>query len=133
MRVAIVGSRDFPDLDRVRETVRSLAALPRPVTVISGGARGVDAVAEETARECGYEVVVYRADWSKGRGAGLARNSLIVRDCERMVAFWNGWSRGTRDAILKARALHRDVTIIPSDEDAAGAAARLLASLRRSS
>lgn len=50
LTVAIVGSRTFPNCDVVRRFVHRL----RPGTlVISGGARGVDAAAEEAARERG--------------------------------------------------------------------------------
>jgi predicted Rossmann fold nucleotide-binding protein DprA/Smf involved in DNA uptake len=42
-RVAIIGSRDYPDLERVRAYVRR---LPTGTVFISGGARGVDSAAE---------------------------------------------------------------------------------------
>lgn len=45
--VGIVGSRDFRDLDAVG---RFIVALPPTTVVVTGGARGVDATAEEIAR-----------------------------------------------------------------------------------
>ena len=99
-RLAIVGSRDYPRLDIVRTYVRLL----KPGTVvISGGARGVDSVAENEARDRGLEVVVHVAEWrTRGRAAGPLRNSTIVIDCDQLVAFWDTKSRGTMDAMNRA-------------------------------
>lgn len=60
MRVSIVGSRDYPDLARVRDFVARLARKYPGAIVLSGGARGVDATAEQAAQENGLEVISYR-------------------------------------------------------------------------
>lgn len=52
--VAVVGSRDFPDLVAVR---RYVAGRKDGAIVVSGGARGVDRTAEEEALECGFGLV----------------------------------------------------------------------------
>jgi hypothetical protein len=57
--VAIVGSRHYPDLEAVRQFVRS---LPKDTWVISGGAFGVDSAAEVTALECSLWVASYRPE-----------------------------------------------------------------------
>ena len=55
MKIAIVGSRDYQHLDRVRIYVESLS----PDTIIvSGGARGVDKTAEITAKRCGLKTIM---------------------------------------------------------------------------
>ena len=46
MRVAIIGSRSYPYLDEVREFVIALHQKYPDVEVVSGGADGVDMVAE---------------------------------------------------------------------------------------
>lgn len=108
--VAIVGSRDFPDLDAVR---RYVCALPPGTVVVSGGARGVDRVAEDEARSRGLVVQVYPADWQKyGRRAGAVRNKLIVDRCTRVVAFWDGASPGTQITIRMAKAAGKPVEIV---------------------
>lgn len=101
-RLAIVGSRDYPHHDRVRAFVRRLKPT---TTVVSGGARGVDRIAEEEARRIGLpEPIVLLAEWDRhGRSAGKIRNTKVVRACDYLVAFWDGRSDGTRDAIEKAR------------------------------
>ncbi len=102
MKVAIVGSRYFGDLEKVRALVRE---LPKGSTVVSGGASGVDQAAEEEARKHGLNVIVHRALWHKyGKSAGPIRNQKIVEDADELHAFWNSTSRGTKSAIVLARA-----------------------------
>ena len=60
--VAIIGSRDWPDPERVRDFVRKLAAKYPDATVISGGAYGVDQAAEETAQDEGLGVLSCRVN-----------------------------------------------------------------------
>lgn len=135
MKIAIVGSRNWPDVSIVR---RYVDCLPADTVVVSGGARGVDLAAEGQARRCGLEVASYRVlQWtdSKGRtdgrfkverwffepghadpmkhpqpnlfesfsAAALFRNGLIIDEAEVVVAFWDGVSSGTTDALKKAR------------------------------
>jgi hypothetical protein len=102
-RIAIVGSRDFPSQWVVE---RFVYELPRSWTVVSGGARGVDKWAEVCALHHRRDVVVYEADWAKhGKAAGFIRNNTIVRDCDVVVAFWDGSSKGTRHSIQLAKYL----------------------------
>ncbi len=53
MKIGIVGSREFPQLKLVQWFIND---LPKGVTVISGGARGVDGAAAEQARKNGLDV-----------------------------------------------------------------------------
>lgn len=99
--LAIVGSRDYPRLDLVREFV---ASLKQSTVVISGGARGVDRVAADAARKRGMTVDEFHADWDRdGRRAGFLRNNKLVQVCDYLVAFWDGSSTGTAYTIQKAR------------------------------
>lgn len=102
MKLAIVGSRDYPKLEQVREFVWGLSP---DTIVVSGGAKGVDQAAQEEAEKRGLEVIVLRPDWDRlGRAAGVIRNTEIVAACDGLVAFMKeGGSRGTSDSIAKAR------------------------------
>ncbi len=71
-------------------------------TVISGGANGVDALAEEYARENNIHLVVHYANWENGRSAGPLRNTKIVADSDYLIAFLSDKSKGTLDTIRKA-------------------------------
>jgi hypothetical protein len=110
VRIAIVGSRDYPDLAQVRGYV---SALPANTHVVSGGARGVDRAAEQAARARGLPVTVLRADWARfGRSAGFRRNALLVRAADCVIAFWDGRSRGTAGTIEMARRLGKHVEVV---------------------
>lgn len=109
-RLAIVGSRDYPNLEAVRRYVRE----QHPTTVIiSGGARGVDRTAVEEAKRLGMLYEVYPADWDRyGKRAGYLRNETIVSKASEVTAFWDGHSRGTQHTIRLARAAGLPVQVI---------------------
>lgn len=97
MKVAIVGSRDWPDLDQVRKYVCGLS--PDDV-VVSGGADGVDDAAEKEAKRMNLARLIYPAQWRRyGKSAGYIRNKKIVEAADRVVAFWFKQSRGTGHTI----------------------------------
>jgi len=98
LRVAIVGSRNYPALEEVREFVRSLL---KDSEVVSGGARGVDSVAVSEALKLGLKIKVFEPDWGLGRGAGMIRNGEIAKYADRVVAFHFRNSRGTADTIRR--------------------------------
>lgn len=113
MKIAIIGSREYPDLREVRLFVH---ALPFDTIVISGGAAGVDSAAESTARVCRltrfiFEPVVATPGRTAYVAALHARNKRIAEECERMVAFHDGVSKGTMRTVEYARSLGRDVEV----------------------
>ena len=113
-RVAIVGSRGYPDRIAVEAYVWTLS--PGSV-VVTGGAPGPDTWAAEEIEQRsieGLSVEVYPADWeTHGRAAGPVRNTTIVERCDRVVAFWDGQSKGTLDTIRKAVRAGKPVEIVP--------------------
>lgn len=115
MKVAVVGSRTFANrgllFDKLDELQRVHGAFD---LVVSGGASGADSLAEEYALAYQIEVLVLEADWRRyGRGAGPVRNQEIVKAADMIVAFWNGESRGTANAIEIAGRLKRTVVVVP--------------------
>ncbi len=108
MKLAVIGSRAFADVELLERTLDQL----RFTCLISGGSQGADRVAESYARARGIPVEIFKPDWRMGRGAGPARNTQIIEACEHVVAFWDGTSKGTKDAISKARAKGRPVVVI---------------------
>lgn len=100
--VAIIGSRKFKALGMVRNLVMG---LPDGTRVVSGGAKGVDEVAESAARSRGLECQVIRPDYQKypGKFAPLVRNKEIVEAAAYLIAFWDGHSTGTMYTINLAK------------------------------
>lgn len=108
-RIAIVGSRDYQNLDAVRQYVFE---QERNSVIISGGARGVDSVAVDEAKRLGMAYEVYPADWSRyGRSAGALRNHQIVEAATEVVAFWDGKSPGTEITMTMARNAGKPLTV----------------------
>jgi hypothetical protein len=115
VRVAIVGSRDYQNKIAV---INYVCDLPDGTVVVSGGARGVDSLAIKMAEECGLSFVVFYADWSLGKKAGPLRNQKIVDHADRVVAFHDGVSRGTRSTIDMAIKAGKPVRVIGPDGEA---------------
>lgn len=113
MKIAIVGSRNYKNLNAVTEYIK---ALPSDTIIVSGGARGVDIRAEIDARRRGLEVMVFYPEWGKyGKSAGMIRNGKIVEECDQMVAFHDGQSKGTLNSINRAKAAGKPVEVINDD------------------
>lgn len=111
-RWAFVGCRDWEDRNAVDAI--AYAYLRRGDVMVTGDASGADSMAAAVAVDFGVELVRHHADWAKlGKRAGPERNGRIVADCDRLVAFWDGHSRGTLDAITQAVRAGKPVRIVP--------------------
>lgn len=117
--VAVVGAREHPDLDEVREYVRS---LPRDVVVISGGARGVDQAAVQAAREMGMRTAAWLPQDLARQHAGALeefshrdalfyRNTMIAIHCTEMTVFVEGSRGGAWDVANQGYRFRRPVEI----------------------
>jgi hypothetical protein len=112
-RIVVVGSREYPNLDEVRQFVFE---QERDAVIISGGAFGVDTEAINAARHYRMPYEVYPARWSQhGRSAGAIRNREMVDGADEVVAFWDGKSRGTKITIDYAQAQGKPVRVIQRD------------------
>lgn len=98
--VLVSGSRDFPDEELVRQTMRTF--LRRGDVLIHGGARGVDSWCGQEAKKLGVEVSVYLAEWDRyGKRAGVMRNRAMLDHHHFLegfvtLIFWDGQSKGTK-------------------------------------
>jgi len=106
MKLAVVGSRGFTDIEVFKETLEDYLSENKiwPTLIISGGAGGVDTLAELWAKEMSIPTKIFKADWNThGKAAGMLRNTTIVDTADKVIAFWDGTSRGTKDSINKAK------------------------------
>jgi len=116
MKIAVVGARQYPDEVQVRTFVRF---LPGDWEILSGGASGADTFAERAAAEQRRPYTVFYADWDRfGRGAGIIRNTEIANNCDALVAFIHGPSKGTMDTVRKAVGLRKPVWVVTVNDDA---------------
>ena len=112
LRIAIVGSRGWRFPDWISEMVRNIG----PFTLVSGGAKGPDRIAEGVCRALDYpEPMIYLPDWKgKGRAAGFDRNTTIIEMSSMTVAFWDSKSNGTRDTMKKTYRAGKPLFIVES-------------------
>jgi hypothetical protein len=119
LKCAIVGGRDFIDYGFMKKVLdEKFDNLSFVECIVSGGAKGADMLAERYAKEIGRPVVVFKPDYKTyGRGAALVRNTQIIEYSDVVYAFWDGRSRGTRDAIYKAQKLGKILYVIRYNQD----------------
>lgn len=104
MRVIIAGGRDITDFWLLQDAVEESGFDIE--TVVSGGAKGVDAMGEIFAEEMNLKLNIYEADWERhGRAAGPIRNRKMAENADALIAIWDGKSRGTKNMIETATKL----------------------------
>ena len=108
MKVIIAGCRDFSDYECVRAHID-----PSKISeIVSGAAKGVDALGERFAFENAIPVKQFPADWNKhGKSAGPIRNRQMAQYADRLIAFWDGKSRGTKNMIETMKEYDKPVTV----------------------
>lgn len=107
MKLLIAGSRTITAFDLAPH-------IPEDTDeIISGGAKGIDTLAEEYARVRGIPVTVIRPDYSKyGTAAPIKRNEIMVVMADAVLAVWDGVSKGSRHTIEYAKKRGKDINII---------------------
>lgn len=105
-RVIIAGCRDFFDYDIIRDYAdKMLSNIEGDIQIVSGHCSGVDKLGERYARERGYALALYPAEWNKyGAAAGPKRNEEMAKNADALIAYWDGSSRGTKNMIEEAKA-----------------------------
>lgn len=119
MNIAVVGSRDFYGYSILEEAVDKFIKNNKikSVTIISGGARGADSLAEMYAQKRGYKIKIHEADWDKyGKRAGMMRNEQIIKDSRHILAFWDMESVGTSHTIRMGEEAGLNVIIYDMSE-----------------
>lgn len=98
MKLGIIGSRNLT-VDNLEDYI------PEDVTeIISGGAKGIDTCAQKYAEEHGIKTTVFKPNYERfGRAAPIFRNTDIVVNSDKVIAFWDGESRGTHNALQVCR------------------------------
>lgn len=107
-KLIIAGSRVFNDYDILRDKCDALLVLKNRdpnvvIEIVSGVANGADKLGERYARERGFLVSQFKADWDKhGKKAGYLRNVQMAEYADALVAFDVG-SKGTAHMIQIAK------------------------------
>ena len=100
MKIIIAGSRNFNDYNLLKTSCDNLLTQFTNIEIVSGTARGADKLGERYAREKGYDIKQFPANWDKfGKSAGYIRNDEMAQYSDMLIAFWDGTSKGTKHMI----------------------------------
>lgn len=112
-KVIIAGTRSFQDYELLQSYVDyMLSRTTDVIEIVSGGAKGADALGECYAKEHGYRLKIFPANWEQyGKAAGYRRNAEMAAYADALIAFWDGKSRGTMHMINLAKQHHLKIRI----------------------
>ena len=115
IKIVIAGCRDYNNYEEAKTYIDLCISNIRngnKIIILSGGASGADKIGERYAKENGFEVEVYPADWGKyGKSAGPIRNKLMAENCDCVICFWDGKSRGTKSMIEYAKMFDKKLRV----------------------
>lgn len=115
-RLVIAGSRDFNDYALLSKAVDKHLGDKvddAKIIIISGTAPGADQLGERYAKEKGYKLECYPADWGHyGKAAGPVHNMNMAKVADGVIVFWDGESSGTKNMIETAKAKNIPCTVV---------------------
>lgn len=111
MRILVTGSRNYKDITKVSEVLSSYEGTH---TLVHGGAKGLDDLANQVATALGWKTEVFPADWkNQGKAAGPLRNQQMVNtNPDICIAFPLEGSRGTWDCVKRAKNSNIPIRVI---------------------
>ena len=118
MKVCVCGSRDFTDYEKALPIIYGffytfLEGWKVKGEIVSGCARGADALGERFAKSHGLKCHRFPADWEKyGKSAGYIRNKEMAEFSDVIIAFWDGKSKGTKHMIDICEKMNKKVYVI---------------------
>jgi hypothetical protein len=102
MRTIIAGSRNIEDYELLLDAINASGFSISEI--LSGKARGVDAMGESYGRKHKIPLKYFPADWNKhGKSAGIRRNIEMAENADALIALWDGKSKGTYHMIETAK------------------------------
>ena len=120
MKLAIVGSRSFKDEGYIWQEIERFIrdhSHARPV-ILSGGASGVDEYAKRYAEKWNLNYIVFQPYFVAEPTAKFkalhyfVRNRQIVDNADKVLAFWDGISKGTDYTVQYAKKIRTPVMVI---------------------
>lgn len=113
MKVIIAGSRGLD----VPEPIMHELPNYDITEVVSGHAMGPDRIGEMYARIHDIPVKKFLPNWALGKGAALMRNTDMADYADEALVFWDGFSNGAQDMIIKMRTRGKPVIVYKLDWD----------------
>ena len=107
MRLLVVGSRNIESFDLSKYINKEVSLI------ISGGAKGIDTLAEKYADKHGISKLILRPNYNLyGKSAPLLRNKQMVEICDSVLIVWDGKSNGTKYTIDYAKKRGKDFRLV---------------------
>ena len=95
MKLAVVGSRNFNDYSLMKRYLDKIHSVEPITCIVSGGAKGADSLSERWAKENNIQTKIFIPDWNRfNKAAGYIRNEQIIKESDKVIAFWDGKSKG---------------------------------------
>ena len=111
-RIVIGGYRNFNNYEIFKNFVDLCVGQETGITILSGHCKGTDLMAERYAKEKGFALEIYPADWKKyGKAAGPIRNRQMVENADTVIAFVSKTASGTKNLIENAKRLNKELFI----------------------
>ena len=107
MKLLVAGSRSITDFDLSPYISNDVDVI------ISGGAEGIDFLAEQYADFHRISKYIIRPRYNiYGRYAPLKRNEQMVDMADTILIIWDGHSKGTQHTIEYAKKIGKKTTVI---------------------
>ncbi|UMB52433.1 DUF2493 domain-containing protein [Lutibacter sp. A64] len=105
MKLIIAGTRTFNDYKKLCTECDNILQDQNNIEIVSGAYyKGADKLGEQYAKERGYKITRFPANWKRyRRAAGPKRNEQMAEYADTLIAFWDGKSRGTKNMIELAK------------------------------
>lgn len=128
-KVIVAGGRNFNNYTLLTRSLEFYFRKRDDIEIVSGTASGADSLGERFAREKGFLIKQFPAQWSNfqdkplseigqnsygkyWKKAGYARNEEMAKYANALVAFWDNKSRGTKHMIDLANKYNLAVRIV---------------------
>ncbi len=111
MKIAIVGSREGFTKEDINKYMSKHFDFEYD-RLITGGAKGVDSFAIEIADKGAKSPHIIRPISPSSKLSYLFRNVEIITEADKIIAFWNGKSKGTKFVIDYAKARNKLIKVI---------------------
>lgn len=114
MKLAIIGSRTLNQQQVIKVIEQVMTKSKTKITtIVTGGANGVDSIAEYYAKMSNLNLEVFYPVYKKyGKRAPLIRNNEIIKNCDGVLAIWDGESNGTAYTINKAKKENKKLMVV---------------------
>lgn len=117
-KIIIAGGRNFYDYNLLYKKCSEIIEKRgyKGIQIVSGACKGADILGEKFAREKGYPVARFEANWSLGQSAGNIRNGYMAEYADALIIFWDGASKGSKNMIKQAEKHNLLINVVRYDQ-----------------